>query len=187
MKSSIPRHTSAIFSPSSKRAMKRRRSSIGLHSFQGIWERSPKMRKCVNHVLGIGCKRSVDKRNFLKRTNFSGITGGLSAAAPDEIRPTIGLSKIGSIDGARVSRRSPRLGPAATASASKWPGGTPSGCGHALPHGARRAPPQSELNRRPAVSPSIPALQAVRSRHTLHVQGKASWPSRCSERNESPT
>jgi hypothetical protein len=32
------RHNGAIFSPSSSLAMKRSLSSIGLHSFQGIWD-----------------------------------------------------------------------------------------------------------------------------------------------------
>ena len=36
---------------------------------------------------------------------FSGITGGLSAPAPGENRPTIGLLHFGSLDDAHVSRR----------------------------------------------------------------------------------
>ena len=40
--------------------MKRSLSSIGLHSFQGIWA-LPQMRQCVNHVSGTFCKLCVDQ------------------------------------------------------------------------------------------------------------------------------
>jgi len=39
--------------------MKRNFSSIGLHSFQGIWA-LPQIPLCVNHVSGTFCKLSVD-------------------------------------------------------------------------------------------------------------------------------
>jgi len=39
--------------------MKRSLSSIGLHSFQGVWA-FPQMRLCVNHVSGTICKLCVE-------------------------------------------------------------------------------------------------------------------------------
>jgi hypothetical protein len=41
----LVRHRGAIFSPSSRQATKIRRSSVGLHSFQGI-RALPKCRMC---------------------------------------------------------------------------------------------------------------------------------------------
>ena len=42
--------------------MKRSLSSIGLHSFQGIWA-LPQMHQCVNHVSGTFCKLCVDQHS----------------------------------------------------------------------------------------------------------------------------
>ena len=49
--------------------MKRRRLSIGLHSFQGIGVLL-QLPYCVNHVLGIFRKLSLDKLNSMKRNGF---------------------------------------------------------------------------------------------------------------------
>jgi transposase len=54
------RHSGAIFSPSRSRAMNLRRSSIGLHSFQGI-QGPPQMRQSVNHVIRMNCQLCPDK------------------------------------------------------------------------------------------------------------------------------
>jgi len=52
--------TDVILSPSRRRATNLRRSSIRLHSFQGIWV-PPQMQKCVTYVSGIICYLCVGK------------------------------------------------------------------------------------------------------------------------------
>jgi hypothetical protein len=54
------RHSTAIFSPSSSRAMNFSRSSAWLHSFQGTFAFLAKGPVC-NHVSGMNCHHSLRK------------------------------------------------------------------------------------------------------------------------------
>src|SRR5262249_5433823 len=54
------RHSPAIFSPSNSRAMNLSRSSIGLHSFQGILL-SRKVPASLTHASGMNCPPSLKK------------------------------------------------------------------------------------------------------------------------------
>ena len=191
--------------PSASVELRRLGTNENREDQQGI--RAGVLRESVLHGPARSCtvlhrpafRRNERPANLLMQLQFQIWKCNAFRASPADCRwpgdrPTIGLHEIGSIDDPSV--RGARRG------SSRWRPRRPRRCrvgrtraaAIGSPMGRRRAPPhQSELKRRPAVSPSIPgnvefARTSVASgaagSHTTSTGKRVR--SRCSKRNEFP-
>src|SRR5580704_5989178 len=105
------RHSTAIFSPSSSRAMNLSRSSIWLHSFQGTFALLAKGPVCT-HVSGMNCHPSLRKGIVRRRPMASfyiqhDTSSNGAARRPNELLASdefVGLHLLVNPDGARYWR-----------------------------------------------------------------------------------